>query len=218
MRRLSVSALCKLSSLTIKWISLDHALFFFVLGKRNSSGQDEMRNSTWLVASLTQMLQPNFRRSVVMLCATPNFSTNAYIERMYENPVKIQLIVWLRLWNTFYPIVTRSILRGTWKGIVCCASSEMVKGYTMFFLLIVAQIDQCFFFQACFSLWYSLNYLQDKGKLYDTSHLHLLTNWPKRTEMHHKCACLDRRLFFILRCLNIAIVLVCCLIISVYHA
>ena len=164
------------------------------------------------------MLQPNFRRSVVMLCVTPNFSTNAYIERMYENPVKIQLIVWLRLWNTFYPIVTRSILRGTWKGIVCCASSEMVKGYTMFFLLIVAQIDQCFFFQACFSLWYSLNYLQDKGKLYDTSHLHLLTNWPKRTEMHHKCACLDRRLFFILRCLNIAIVLVCCLITSVYHA
>ena len=46
MRRLSVSALCKLSSLTIKWISLDHALFFYVLGKLNSVGQDEMRNST----------------------------------------------------------------------------------------------------------------------------------------------------------------------------
>ena len=25
-----------------------------------------------------------------MLCVTPNFSTNAYLERMYENPVKIQ--------------------------------------------------------------------------------------------------------------------------------
>ena len=124
MRRLSVSALCKLSSLTIKWISLDHALFFFVLGKWNSAGQDEMRN----MASLTQMLQPNFRRSVVMLCVTPNFCTNAYIERMYENPVKIQHIVWLRLLNTVYPIVTRSILRETWKVIAYSASSEMVKG------------------------------------------------------------------------------------------
>ena len=134
--------------------------------------------SVHVVACLTQMLQANFRRSVVMICVTPNFSTHAYIERIYENPVKIQRIVWLRLWNTVYPIVTRSILRGTWKGIVCLASSEMVKGYTMFFLKIVDQIGQCFSFQACFSLWYSLNYLQDKGKLYDTSHLHLLTNWP----------------------------------------
>ena len=45
MRRLSVSALCKLSTLTIKWIGLDHALFFFVLGKWNSAGQDEMKNN-----------------------------------------------------------------------------------------------------------------------------------------------------------------------------
>ena len=53
-----------------------------------------------------------------MLCVTPNFSTNAYIERMYENPVKIQHIVWLRFLNTVYPIVTESILRGTWK-VIC---------------------------------------------------------------------------------------------------
>ena len=153
MRRLSVSALCKLSSLTIKWISLDHALFFFVLGKRNSSGQDEMRNSTWLVASLTQMLQPNFRRSVVMLCATPNFSTNAYIERMYENPVKIQHIVWLRLLNTVYPIVTRSILRGAWKVLCILCQFWNGKGLdNVFFLTCISDWLMLFLSGMLFSL------------------------------------------------------------------